>query len=285
MTLDELLAGSPVAVGDGAMGTMLQAAGLPLGTAADRWTLEYPDRVTAVHRAYVAAGARWLQTNTFGANRARLALVGLEEQVVPLNAQAVECARAVPGTYVLGSVGPAALAFGEWDALYAEQCGALAAAGVDGFMVETIIALGEGIAAVRAAADTGRLVLASYTPGAEGNLLDGTPAEVAARALVRAGASVVGVNCGAGPETLMPAVVRLVTAGEAPVLAAPNAGLPEMREGRACYGLTPDAFARAAIKFREAGARLIAGCCGTTPEHLRAAVSALSPTTFPDRLP
>ena len=220
MTLDELLAGSPVVVGDGAMGTMLQAAGLPLGTAADRWTLEYPDRVTAVHLAYAAAGARWLQTNTFGANRARLALVGLEEQVERINVQAVACARAVPGMNVLGSIGPTALACGEWDALYAEQCVALAAAGVDGFMVETIIALDEGIAAVRAAADTGRLVIASYTPGAEGHLLDGTLAEMAARALVRAGACVVGVNCGAGPETLMPAVARLVTAGEAPTRGA-----------------------------------------------------------------
>ena len=146
---------------------------------------------------------------------------------------------------------------------------------MDGFAVETIVRLDEGAAAVRAAAATGAgPVIASFTPGEEGALLDGTAPEAAAARLVRAGAAVVGVNCGAGPASLFEPARRLVAAGEAPVLAAPSAGLPKMLEGRPRYGLSPDAFSRAAVEFLEIGVRYYAGCCGTGPEHIRAAAAA-----------
>jgi methionine synthase I (cobalamin-dependent) len=117
--------------------------------------------------------------------------------------------------------------------------------------------------------------MASYTPTEDGNLLDGTSPEKAAAEFVRAGASAIGVNCGFGPQAMLPAVQRLAALELAPVLARPNAGLPEWRDGLAYYSLEPDAFARAAIQFQEAGACLVAGCCGTSERHLRAAATLL----------
>jgi len=192
------------AVGDGAMGTMLQALGLELGQCPERWNLERPSAVAGVHVAYAEAGAGWLRTNSFGANAARLAAVGLRDQVREINALAVALARAAaPGIVLVGSVGPSGAA-GPWDALYAEQAEALAGAGVDGFVVETIVRLDEGTAAVRAAASTGAgPVIASFTPGEDGRLMDGATPEAAAAALVRAGAVIVGVNCGTGPASLL----------------------------------------------------------------------------------
>jgi 5-methyltetrahydrofolate--homocysteine methyltransferase len=260
------------------MGTMLQAAGLALGTAPERWNLEHPEWVAAIHRAYAEAGVAWVQTNTFGATRPRLALDGLADRVAAINAAAVRCARegtaALP---VLGTVGPTGAREPEtWEAAYAEQLEALAATGIDGVIVETIVALEEGLAAVRAAAAVGiEKIFATWTPDVEGRLLDGTAPEQAAEALRSAGAAIIGVNCGAGPESLLPTVRRLAAAGLGPVLAAPNAGLPELVDGQAVYGLDADGFARAAIQFREAGAQFLTGCCGTTPDHLRAAIAAL----------
>lgn len=274
-----LLGATPV-LGDAAMGTALQARGLPLGAAPERWNLEHPDEVAAVHRAHVAAGARWIQTNTFGGNRVRLAGRGLGAEVERIASAAVRCARGAAGdAHVLGCVGPAGGDPDGWDAAYAEQCEALVRHGVEGLVVETILSLGEGTAAIRAAANTGAWVVASFTPGADGNLLDGTPAEAAAGCFVRTGASAIGVNCGFGPETMLDPVRRLVATGLAPVLARPNAGLPEWRDGLACYRLPPDGFARAAIQFGEAGASLIAGCCGTTDQHLLAAALLLNART------
>lgn len=262
------------------MGTALQARGLPVGTAPELWNLERPEVVSEVHRAHVAAGARWVQTNTFGGNRVRLAHCGLEREVERVNAVAVQCARAAAGgVAVLGCVGPAGGDPADWDAVYAEQCEALVRQGVEGLVVETLLSLTEGTAAIRAAARTGAWVLASFTPGMDGNLLDGTLAEVAAEEFTRFGAGAIGVNCGYGPAALLDPVRRLVAAEVAPVLARPNAGLPEWQDGLACYALQPDAFARAAIQFREAGASLIAGCCGTTHQHLRAAALLLNTPT------
>ncbi len=265
-------------LGDGGIGTMLQAAGLALGEAPERWNLERPRAVARVHAAYAEAGAGWSTTNAFGGNRVRLAAAGLEHRVVEVNAAAVTAARAgAPELPVLGSVGPTtATAVDEWEWAYREQAEALAEAEVDGFLVETIVCLGEGVIAVRACVSVGvGPVVAAFTPGAEGNLLDGTSAEVAAEAFFRAGAAAVGVNCGGGPQALLAPARRLVAADLGPVLAAPNAGLPRLHAGRMSYDLRPDGFASAAIQFQELGVRLFAGCCGTTPDHIRSAARAL----------
>jgi 5-methyltetrahydrofolate--homocysteine methyltransferase len=276
---------SDTTLGDGAMGTMLQAAGLPLGAAPERWNLERPEAVTWVHAAHAAAGAQWATTNTFGANGLRLALSGLGTRVEEVNRAAVQCARAgAPGLTVLGSMGPTGTArVQSWEKAYREQAEALAGACVDGFMVETIVLPAEGAAAVRAAVATGAgPVFAAFTPGDDGCLLDGTSPETAAEALFRAGAFAVGLNCGSGPESLLEGVRRLVRADLGPVLAAPNAGLPLIEAGRAVYSLSPDAFARSAIQLEGLGARFLAGCCGTSPEHVAAAARALNRSSHGD---
>jgi methionine synthase I (cobalamin-dependent) len=258
-----------VLLGDGGIGTELQRAGFPTGEPADAASINASDAVACVHAAYAAAGAQWSTTNTFAAGPQRWGA-----RLGEVCRAAVDAARrGAPDLPVLGSVGPLLLQPGV-ESLYEETVAALVAAGVDGFLVETIVDLRSGEAAVQAAAGAG-LVIASFTTGRDGRLLDGREPEHAAAALVRAGASAIGANCGYGPDEMLDVVRRLVAAQEGPVLAAPNAGLPTMIEGRACYNLSADSFARAAIQFSEAGARLIAGCCGTTPEHIRAASSAL----------
>lgn len=266
--------------GDGAMGSALQAVGLPPGIAPERWLQERPEAVRAVHAAHQAAGARWVQTNTFGGNRSRLAEAGLAERLAELNATAVALARqGAPNLPVLGCLGPTTAPSSEWERVYTEQAEALAGAGVDGFIVETILGKDEGVGAVRAAvAATLGPVMATYTPAADGGALDRTSPEAMGEALRHAGAMVVGVNCGMGPESLFSPVRRLVQADLGPVLAAPSAGLPEWPdgpEGRACYPLSPDGLAQAAIQFKEAGVSFFSGCCGVSAEHLRVAIRAL----------
>jgi methionine synthase I (cobalamin-dependent) len=202
---------------------------------------------------------------------------GLQFEVGQVNREAVRCARAgskaVP---VIGSIGPSGAEPENWDRLFSGQCEALAEEKIDGYIVETIVAIDEGVAAVRAAVRTqAGAVIASFTPGSDGDLLDGTPVETACKLLLAEGAGVVGVNCGAGPESLFPAISRLARLEAVPVFAAPNAGIPARTATGLRHPLRPDSFARAAIEFQEIGVRMLAGCCGTTPEHIRAAVAAL----------
>lgn len=277
LNLAHLLTSPTVIVGDGGMATQLQTRGLQVGESPERWNLTRPQDVIAVHRAYAEAGAQWLQTNTFGGTRSRLDNSGLGSELVQVNREAVRCARAgADGVPVLGSVGPSCGEPADWDRLFTAQCEALAAEKIEGYIVETIVSLAEGVAAVRAAAATqAGPVIASFTPGAAGTLLDGAAPEAAAVAFLEAGAAAVGVNCGDGPASLKPVVTRLVALGLAPVLAAPNAGLPASTAEGLRYALTPDGFARAAIEFQRIGVRMLAGCCGAAPEHIRAAVAAL----------
>ncbi len=269
-------------LGDCAMGTMLQGAGLALGAAPEAWNLQHPLRVSAVHQEAAQCGASWVRTNTFGGNRTRLTLAGLETHLEAVNRAGIVLARAA-GRPVVASVGPTgATTTAEWERVYQEQVAALGLEGPDGYIVETVVSIGEGEAAVRAAAAMGQgPVWASFTPDWEGNALDGTPLEQMTERLVAAGAAGIGVNCGYGPELMLPAAGRLVRMGIAPVLAMPNAGLPQLLDGMARYSLKPDAFARAAIQFQEVGVKFFGGCCGTTPEHLRAADAALRKLSQP----
>ena len=268
----------PFGVGDGALGTSLQAQGLPVGRASDAWNLEHPERVRVVHQSFRDTGAAWLQTNTFGATSLRLGADGLAGRVREINHAGVALAREAAGLdcAVFGTIGPVATpdaTAADIEAAYAEQVTALAEAGVDGFLIETVLSQAEGVAAVRTAATAqAGPVVACYTPGADGALLDGTPAERAAEAFVRAGAAVVGVNCGSGPASLLEPARRLVRADLAPVYAAPSAGLPVRDGATLTYDLTPDAFAAFAAAFQAAGVRYFAGCCGIAPAHIAAAV-------------
>jgi 5-methyltetrahydrofolate--homocysteine methyltransferase len=285
-----LLAAPGPILADGAMGTMLFEAGLASGEPPERWNVERPDVIRGVHRAYRTAGSRILLTNTFGGNRFRLALHGLESRVAELNEAggrlAVEAAREGESVAVAGDIGPTGgilaplgeLAREDAVAGFAEQAAALAAGGVDLFWIETMSALEEVEAALegirRAAPGTPVLVTMSFDT--HGHTMMGVSPEQAVKELVARGAVAVGGNCGLGPAELLPAIAAMhAAAPDAALVAKPNAGLPELEDGRAVYRGSPGEMAEYARRFVGAGARIVGGCCGSTPAHLRAMAEAL----------
>jgi 5-methyltetrahydrofolate--homocysteine methyltransferase len=273
------------------MGTLLFEAGLASGESPERWNVERPDVVRDVHRAYAAAGSRVLLTNTFGGNRFRLALHGLESRAAELNRAgarlAVDAARAAgPGVVVAGDVGPSGgilaplgdLARDDVVAGFAEQAAALLAGGVDLLWIETMSALEEVEAALEGArrGAPGLPVVVTMSFDTHGRTMMGvSPAEAAAK-LGALGAAAVGGNCGLGPAELLPAIAAMRDAApDAVLVAKPNAGLPVLEDGRAVYGGSPDEMAAYAPRLVAAGARVVGGCCGSTPAHLRAMAAAL----------
>lgn len=279
--LASLLAAGPV-VTDGAWGTELQARGLASGDFPDAWNLTHPDRVLAVARAYVAAGSQVILTNTFGANRLRLAAHGLEEQVHEINRRGVEISReAARGrALVFASMGPTGkllmtgeISPGELAGAFAEQAGALAAAGADALVIETMSDLGEALPAVAAAQATGLPVVACMVFDAgkdkDRTMMGATPEQVAA-ALDAAGADVIGANCGVGIEQYVPVCRRLKAATQRPIWIKANAGLPSLEGGRVVYHTTPEVFAEHVPSLIMSGADFLGGCCGTSPEFIRA---------------
>lgn len=267
---------------DGAWGTQLQAQGLELGEFPDSWNLTHPDRVAAVARAYVEAGSRVILTNTFGANRLRLAEAGWAEQTEAINRAGVEISRSAAGgrARVVASMGPTGkmlltgdVTVDQWEEAFGEQARALAAAGADAVVVETMSDLEEATAAVAAVRKTGLPVVATMVFDAgrdkDRTMMGQTP-EAVALALVAAGAEVVGANCGQGIEGFIPICRRMRAATDRPLWMKANAGLPEMVEGKAVYRTEPDAFAGHLAALRQAGAAFVGGCCGTTPEFIAA---------------
>jgi 5-methyltetrahydrofolate--homocysteine methyltransferase len=275
-------------LGDGAMGTMLFEAGLTSGDSPERWNLERPDTVREVHRAYRAAGSRILLTNTFGGNRFRLALHGLDKQVAELNAAGARLAAeaAGDGAVVAGDIGPSGgilMPLGDLaveDAIegFAEQAAALRAGGVDVIWIETMSALEEVEAAIegvrRGAPEVPVVVTMSFDT--HGHTMMGVSPEHAATALLGLGAAAVGGNCGLGPVELLQVVTKMrATVPDAVLVAKPNAGLPELEDGRAVYRGSPAEMAEYARLMVAGGARIVGGCCGSAPEHLRAMAEAL----------
>jgi methionine synthase I (cobalamin-dependent) len=283
----DLLAVRPV-VTDGAWGTELQARGLAIGDIPDRWNLTHPSRVAEVARAYVEAGSQVILTNTFRANRIALAsnreLAGSVEEI---NRRGVEISKFAPGHLVFASMGPAGklLAAGEVTApeltdAFGEQAQALANAGANAILVETMTDLDEAELAIAAARATGLPVAASVVFDSGKNkdrtMMGVTPEHAAAR-LTAAGADIIGANCGRGIAGYVEICRRLRAASPLPIWIKANAGMPELVGGRATYRTTAAEFASFVPALVEAGASFIGGCCGTTPDFIRAVKGALLP--------
>ena len=280
-TIQKLITSGPI-VTDGAWGTQLQARGLAIGDFPDAWNLSQPDRVAEVARAYVDAGSRVILTNTFGANRIRLAENSLGDRVAEINRRGVEISRkAADGkAAVFASIGPTGklLMSGEVTAeemlaAFTEQARGLAEGGADALVVETMSDLEEAKLAVAAARTTGLPVVACMVFDSGKNLdrtMMGTTPEQAAQELAAAGADVIGANCGQGIGGFLPICQRLRAATDRPIWMKPNAGLPQLVEGRAVYVGTPEDFAGLVPGLIKAGANFVGGCCGTSPQFISA---------------
>jgi methionine synthase I (cobalamin-dependent) len=279
--IQQLLAQGPV-ITDGAWGTELQARGLSLGEFPDAWNLTHPERVAEVARAYVEAGSQIILTNTFGANRIRLGDHAAAGNVSDINRRGVEISRAAAAgrARVFASIGPTGklLMNGDVtaDALrdaFAEQAAALAEAGADALVVETMSDLDEAVLAVEAARQTGLPVVACmvFDSGKDKDrTMMGTTPEQAAKTLTQAGAEVVGANCGQGIAGFVAIARRLRAATDRPLWLKPNAGLPIMVDGRAQYSTAPEEFAGYVPQLVELGAAFVGGCCGTRPDFITA---------------
>ncbi len=268
-----------VLVGDGAIGTMLYAKGVGLDVNFEHLNLVRPEMVLELHGDYVAAGARVIETNTFGANYTKLQAIGLERKVREINLQGALLARRAAGDslFVAGSVGPLVrikgeereLSADETLAIFREQCQALAEGRVDLFILETFSDPGEVRLALAAAKETGLPVIASMAYLEGGRTAAGAEVEGITAELSAAGADLIGVNCGAGPLEVLRNITRMARVTDLPLAAYANSGFPEYVDGRYIYRATPEYFADMALEMAQAGASLIGGCCGTTPEHIR----------------
>jgi methionine synthase I (cobalamin-dependent) len=276
-----------VLISDGAWGTQLQARGLPAGTIPDTWNLTHPEQVEAVARAYVEAGSQVILTNSFRANAIAMYDSSLSD-LDAINRAAVALSKKAAGTQaqVFASIGPAGkmLLSGEVSAdeltrAFATQAQSLAAAGADALLIETMSDPEEARLAVHAAKATGLPVIASFAFDSGKNkdrtMMGATP-EVVATAMAEAGADGVGANCGVGVEFAGPICQRLHAACDLPIWIKPNAGLPVIEGAAIHYATTADYFASHFAALRDAGASFVGGCCGSTPEFVRALVAARS---------
>ena len=281
--LQTLLRYSPI-IADGAWGTELQRGGLRPGECPDSWNLTHPDAVEAIARSYVDAGSRIILSNTFGANRITLERFGLADQAGALNRAGAAISRkaAAGKAHVFASIGPTGkmlmtgeVTEAELRAAFTEQAVALAEGGAEGIVIETMSDLAEASIAVAASRTTGLPVIACmvFDSGTDldRTMMGATP-EQAAEDLARAGADVIGANCGQGIEHFVPLCSRLRLSTSLPIWIKPNAGLPELINGSIVYSTSPEEFARHALALKLSGASFIGGCCGTGPEFIRVLV-------------
>ena len=276
--LAEALAGRAYLLFDGGMGTLVQAAGLhAVHAVPDLLNLTHPEAIVAIQRQYVEAGADCITTNTFSANRLKLA--STDATVAEVYAAAAANARVAGAPLVAGDIGPTGalleplgtLTFDEAFDIFSEQACAAEAAGCDLIVVETMADLLEAKAAVLAAVESTTLpVFATMTFGEDGRTFLGTTPAIAATTLSALGASAVGLNCSLGPTELAPLVGELAPHDRALVMAQPNAGLPRIQDGETVFDVGPNEFAQAMEAILDAGATVVGGCCGTTPDHIAA---------------
>ncbi len=277
---------------DGAMGTMLFATGLEHGGAPELWNVEYPQRVAAVHRAYLEAGSRLLLTNTFGGNRYRLMLHKLEDRAAEMNRAAASILRSEVSSsgvdaLVAGDIGPSGglleplgeLTYPEAVEAFRQQAAALVEGGVDVIWIETMADLEEVRAAVEGVrqASVDIPIITTMTFDTRGYTMMGVAPERAINTLNSYGAAAVGGNCGNGPEEIIQVVEKMHAVDAQTILVAKaNAGIPELVGGKAVYRASPEAMAEYAVKAYDAGARIIGACCGSTPAHIQAIYRSLA---------
>lgn len=287
--LHRLLDPAQVIVFDGAMGTMLYAKGVFINQCYDELVLRSPELVREVHAGYVQAGADVIETNTFGANRAKLGPFGLDTQVATVNRRAAHVAREAAGEQrlVAGAVGPLGVRLEPYGPtsrdeardMFREQMQALADGGADCFVLETFADLEELEQAVLAARDVDAAmpIIAQATVGPELRTAYGASPEDVARALDKWGVDIIGLNCSVGPQTILEAIERMAAVTTRKLSAQPNAGMPRAVGGRSMYMASPEYMATYARHLVQAGAKIVGGCCGTTPEHIKAMVEGVRP--------
>lgn len=271
---------------DGAMGTEIYARGYYINTCFDELNLSNPKLIKDIHRAYIEAGADVIETNTFGANRIKLQKHGLEKETSAINYQGALIAREIAGNdiYVCGSIGPLGERLEPWGSLaeeeareiYAEQTQALIDGGVDVLCLETFSDLHLIQQAILGIKDKFDIpVIAQMTIGDDGNSLFGTPPDILAVKMQKAGADIVGLNCSVGPKIMLEAAAKMVEAVNIPVSVMPNAGIPQNVDGRNIYLASAEYFGEYTKRFAQAGIQIIGSCCGTTPEFTRTMRKAL----------
>src|ERR1700756_3964384 len=273
---------------DGAMGTLLYSKGVFINRSYDELNLSQPELIRGIHHEYLQAGAEIIETNTFGANSFRLARHSLADKVRDINCTGARLAREAAKSFdvwVAGSVGPLGsrieplgkTSFQEARDAFREQIEALVEGGVDLLILETFGYLEEIHQAIMAAREVAPSVplVAQVTIDEDGNCLDGSDPETFAPKLAEWGADVIGCNCSVGPVAMLDAIERVRAATSLPLAAQPNAGIPRSVDGRNIYLCSPEYMASYARKFVAAGVRVVGGCCGTTPDHIRVMKSAL----------
>ena len=283
----ERLASGDVLIADGAMGTMLQTAGLPTGMPGEAWVLEQPEEIIKLHQAYVEAGSSIILTSTFGGTRARLKASGLDPQVTEISRRAGELARKVAGDelYVGGDIGPTGemmpplgkLTYEAAVEMFAEQAGALADGGADCIYIETMGDLNEAKAAVEGAKQVCDLpVFCTLSFDTHGRTGMGVSPAQAAESLAELGVAALGANCGHAPEEVLDFLPQMRKAApEAYLIAKPNAGIPHRVKRQFVYDAGPERMAELARQFVQLGAQIVGSCCGSSPEHIAAMASAV----------
>ncbi|ALS27462.1 homocysteine methyltransferase [Paenibacillus sp. 32O-W] len=274
-----------ILIGDGAMGTYLYQMGFPVGVSYEEFNTLRPDVIEEVHRRYYEAGARVIETNTFSANPENLARYGLEDETEAINRAGVSVARAAVGAdaYVVGAVGSIRagkrqnIGIPELERSFRRQIGALIDEGVDGILLETFYDLEEMALALRIVRElSGITAICQFAVEETGRTRDGVKLHEAFEQLRDGGADIVGFNCRTGPNGILRAIDRIEAPVSLPLSVYPNAGIPDYVDGKYSYTASPEYFADMARRFADRGARLIGGCCGTTPEHIAAVAASLA---------
>ena len=274
-----------ILIADGAMGTLLYSYGKD--SCLEQLNLSHPDQIIGIHKAYLDAGADIIQTNTYAANYLKLSRYGLEDSVKEINKVAVQLAKqaSTPNSYIIGSIGgnrginPQSVSIEEIKSSFQEQLHALLLEGVDGILLETYYDLEELETVLTIARKATHLpIIAQVSTHEVGLLQNHTPIAEAMQRLENLGADIVGLNCRLGPHHMLMAFEQIPIPSKAYLSAYPNAGLPSYTDGEFHYDGEPDYFRKSARAFREQGVRLLGGCCGTTPEHIRAFALELKDT-------